>query len=76
LAGAGLVGDAGAIEVDDLDYEDAIEMAVLRSVTRSAGLSLGDRACLALALRRRLKVLTADTAWSTIPLGIDIEVIR
>jgi ribonuclease VapC len=39
-------------------------------------LSLGDRACLALALRRRLKVLTADTAWATIPLEIEIEVIR
>lgn len=76
LAGAGLIGDGGAIEVVDLDYEKAIEMAALRSITRSAGLSLGDRACLALALDRQWEVLTADAAWATIPLGIKIEVIR
>jgi ribonuclease VapC len=76
LAGAGLVGNGGAIEVVDLDYESALEMAALRPATRSAGLSLGDRACLALALRRRWDVLTADAAWAAIPLAIRVDVIR
>jgi PIN domain nuclease of toxin-antitoxin system len=35
----------------------------LRSQTRKRGLSLGDRACLALALARGLTAVTADAAW-------------
>jgi len=37
--------------------------AALRPLTRRHGLSLGDRACLALGWRPRLPVLTADRAW-------------
>lgn len=50
--------------------------AQLWDKTRSLGLSLGDRACLALALERQLPVLTADRAWSQLDLGLDIQVIR
>lgn len=35
----------------------------LRPATRSRGLSLGDRACLALAIERGLPAMTADAAW-------------
>ena len=35
----------------------------LRPATRSRGLSLGDRACLALAIERGLSAMTADAAW-------------
>jgi PIN domain nuclease of toxin-antitoxin system len=47
-------------------------------VTRTAGLSLGDRACLALAKHLNLKVLTADRPWKPLggALGIDVELIR
>jgi ribonuclease VapC len=47
-------------------------------LTRTAGLSLGDRACLALAKYMSLKVLTADRPWKTLgaTLGIDVELIR
>jgi ribonuclease VapC len=50
----------------------------LLPVTRGAGLSLGDRCCLALAIDRKLNVLTADRVWATVaaPLGIEIELIR
>lgn len=44
--------------------------------TSPRGLSLGDRACLALALERKAKVYTTDRAWNGLSLGIDIEVIR
>ena len=49
---------------------------MLRAETRKAGLSLGDRACLALALSLGLPVLTADRAWQALPLDIDIRLIR
>jgi PIN domain nuclease of toxin-antitoxin system len=50
----------------------------LRSVTAEAGLSLGDRFCLALALRDGLPAWTADRQWRTVSdaLGAEIVVIR
>jgi PIN domain nuclease of toxin-antitoxin system len=48
----------------------------LRPLTRQLGLSLADRACLALAERERLPVLTADRKWSMLDIGIDIRLIR
>jgi ribonuclease VapC len=48
----------------------------LRSDTRSFGLSLGDRACLALAMASSLPVYTADREWSQLDVGLDIRVIR
>jgi PIN domain nuclease of toxin-antitoxin system len=44
--------------------------------TRQAGLSLGDCACLALAIERDLPVLTADPAWAGLGLPIDVQLIR
>ena len=44
--------------------------------TRALGLSLGDRACLALALEMKAPVYTADRSWSKLKLGIRIHVIR
>ena len=50
--------------------------AELRSITRPFGLSLGDRACLALAIERKATVYTTDRIWTKLNLGIKIEVIR
>ncbi len=44
--------------------------------TRSAGLSLADRACLALGMDRHLPVLTADRRWSELGLDLEIASIR
>ena len=44
--------------------------------TRHLGLSLGDRACLALASDRALSVLTADREWSRLSTPIEIRQIR
>ena len=50
--------------------------AELILVTQPFGLSLGDRACLALAIERKARVYTTDRAWKNLQLGIEIEVIR
>lgn len=58
------------------DEELARQTGALRPATRSLGLSLGDRACLALAQRERLPVLTADRSWAKLDLGIAIRMVR
>ena len=56
--------------------EEALLAGRLRESTRQAGLSLGDRACLALALSLGLPVLTADRAWRNLPLDVEVRLIR
>ena len=60
------------------DEDLAYGAAMLLPATSSVGLSLGDRACLALARRLGVVALTADRAWRKLPrsLGIAVEVIR
>jgi ribonuclease VapC len=55
---------------------DAEAAASLLSTTRYLGLSLGDRACLALGLRMGRPVLTADRAWATLAVGVEVRLIR
>jgi len=55
---------------------DVVPAAHLRAASRSAGLSLGDRACLALAARLAVPALTADRAWAELNLDIEIRLIR
>lgn len=43
---------------------------------RPFGLSLGDRVCLALAIRENLPVVTADRVWATLGLPITVTLIR
>ncbi len=47
----------------------------LRAVTASAGLSLGDRFCLALAKRDALPAMTADKQWRTIAEAADAKLV-
>ena len=44
--------------------------------TRPLGLSLGDRACLALGIVLRAPVYTADKSWKKLKLGVPIHLIR
>jgi ribonuclease VapC len=61
-----------------LDYDLAIRAGAMFVQTRPFGLSLGDRACLALALRERLPVLTADRIWAQAGpvVGVEVRLIR
>jgi PIN domain nuclease of toxin-antitoxin system len=56
--------------------EDALGAATLRYQTDKHGLSLGDRACLALGLSMGMPVLTADREWENIGLPLEIRLIR
>ena len=65
-----------SIEVLPFDAALALEAARLRPLTRSFGLSLGDRACLALGVHHDLPVVTADRAWANLSLKIPVHLIR
>lgn len=59
------------------DPAQALTTGKLRATTQHLGLSLGDRACLALAITLNATVMTADRIWAQIPsLGIPINCIR
>ena len=66
------------IELVAFTGELATVAGLLAPLTRPAGLSLGDRACLALARQLNVRVLTADRSWQGLagPLGIAIDLIR
>ena len=64
------------IPVIPFDAEQAKMVASLRKATRAAGLSLGDRACLSLALKMGRTVLTAERAWAKLDVGVSVGLIR
>jgi ribonuclease VapC len=74
LAQSGLLD--GPITVEPFTAADAIEVGRLRPLTRDAGPSLGDRACLALARRLDAPALTADTDWQGVAHGVELRPIR
>jgi len=64
------------LNVRAFDAETAIAAGKLRTVTRGVGLSLGDRACLALTHSLGATALTTDRAWDELDIGIAIELAR
>ena len=70
-----LVGTLG-LEVTPFDEELAHATGMLRPSTRRKGLSLGDRACLALARQLALPALTADRGWAELDIGVEVTLIR
>ncbi|MEJ1969176.1 MAG: type II toxin-antitoxin system VapC family toxin [Rhizomicrobium sp.] len=74
LRASGLVGSG--LKLVDLDLDTALAAARLEGSTRSQGVSLADRVCLALAMGRKLPVLTADKPWTELSLPVDIKLLR
>jgi len=64
------------VKVIDFDVGLAERTGTLRVQTRHLGLSLGDRACLALAERAGIPALTADRSWVGALPGVEIRFIR
>jgi PIN domain nuclease of toxin-antitoxin system len=67
---------ATPIELVRFEVPDAALAAQLFAPTSALGLSLGDRACLALALARGIPAMTADRGWRELEIGVPIELIR
>jgi PIN domain nuclease of toxin-antitoxin system len=63
------------VDVIDFNQEQALACAALRPLTKSAGLSLGDRACIALAQLMQGCVVTSDRAWLDISEATQIKVL-
>ena len=57
------------IPIIPFDAEQARVAASLWKATRPVGMSLGDRACLALALSRNVPALTTEGKWETVDVG-------
>ena len=67
---------AVGLEVRDFSARQAEIAAGLWGSTREVGLSLADRACLALAIDLQVPVLTGDYAWRKLAIGIEVILIR
>jgi PIN domain nuclease of toxin-antitoxin system len=62
--------------VVDFDCEQALYAGELSRLSRPLGLSLGDRACLALAASRKATAWTTDSAWLKLKTGVKIHLLR
>jgi PIN domain nuclease of toxin-antitoxin system len=64
------------LEVISFNEDQAFKAGILRPLTKSIGLSFGDRACLALGITLNLPVITTDRLWSSLNLEIEVQVLR
>lgn len=64
------------IDIISFDTPTSILAGQIRRSTKSLGLSLGDRSCIALGILKQTKILTADRAWAKIDMDVHIELIR
>ncbi len=64
------------VRIEPFTTDDALTAAQVWQAPRSAGLSLADRACLALAGRLGVEALTADRAWAQVDIAVTVRLIR
>jgi len=66
------------LRIEPFTEEQARRAGTFRPLTRAVGLSLGDRACLALAAELGAPALTADRRWAQIAdlIGVRVQLIR
>jgi PIN domain nuclease of toxin-antitoxin system len=69
--------DAAGLTIVDLTPSRAEHVARLWSVTRGVGLSIADRACLALAIELGAPTVTTDRAWASLDIeGLQVACLR
>ena len=64
------------MEIVLFDSEQAYNTGLLSPETKTAGLSLGDRACLNLAMLLGVPAITADRQWEVASTRVEVELIR
>ena len=64
------------LKIIPFEEEEAFQSGFLYARTQRFGLSLGDRACLALAKSMGAMAVTADQAWKELDVGVKVELIR
>ena len=64
------------LTVEPFHHARALAAGFLAARTKHRGLSLADRACLALAVELKMPVMTGDRAWRDIDLGVEIRFFR
>ncbi len=64
------------LETMPFDEEQAFQSGFLYKQTQPLGLSLGDRACLALAQITDATAVTSDRAWKDLDIGVGLKLIR
>lgn len=70
-----VVGGLG-LDAKEFDSVQGYEAGFLRLLTTEVGLSLGDRACMTLAIATGLPILTADRSWLKVDLPVGVQVLR
>lgn len=65
-----------ALTIEEMSEADCVEVARLRPLTARQGLSLADRACLALASRLGVPALTTDRIWADADVDAEVQLIR
>jgi PIN domain nuclease of toxin-antitoxin system len=68
--------DGLQLTVMDFDRSRAIAAGLIEPRTRHRGLSLGDRACLALGIELGMPVVTCDRAWRDLDVGVEVRMFR
>ena len=68
--------DILGLTIIPLDQDLSFRSGSLAIVTNQYGLSLGDRACLALALKTGYSAVTSDKGWQDLNIEVDVKVIR
>ncbi len=77
-AAADAVDIVDSLPFETADFDSALAHAAGLMWTRGkkAGLSLGDRACLALAEHHGLPAITADRNWRDLELAVEVRILR
>ena len=70
-----IMGISG-IKIIDFDEKQALIAADIYPKTKEYGLSLGDRACIALAIEKKYPILTCDKIWEKINLDVKFIMVR